>query len=104
MKELLRERDMIRIKYYQNLLEANGISTIVKNEIIAGVEGYAIPAYLPILCVFDDSREGEAMSLIKADIKQSAEASTEEAPCPNCHELNPSNFGTCWSCQAELTD
>lgn len=93
---------MIRINYFRNLLESHGIKTLVKNEIIAGVEGYAIPAYLPILCIFEDSQEKQAMDLIKEDMKRSAEASTQEIPCPHCAEPNPANFSNCWSCGSEL--
>ncbi len=98
MKELLRERDMVRINYYRAILEGNGIQTYVKNEMIAAVEGYSIPAYLPILCVMDDSRATEAMTLINEDVARSQTVSTAELPCPFCKEMVPENFTSCWSC------
>lgn len=102
MKELLRERDMIRINYYRDLIEAQGIATFVRNENIAAIEGYAIPNYLPILCVTDDSMEDQAMEIIREDMKRAKEASTREIPCPSCGEPCPENFRTCWNCGGEL--
>ena len=89
---------MIRIHYYRELLEAQGIATFVRNENLAAIEGYAIPTYLPVLCVIDDAMEERAMQIITEDMKRAEQVSTKEVPCSSCGEPCPENFGSCWSC------
>lgn len=102
MKELFRERDLIKVTFYQSLLEAAGISTLIKNEYLSVTEA-SIPDFFPALCVVHAEDYGRAHNLIKEHLKETEKLSGTEIICPECGETSPGNFGTCWNCQSPLT-
>lgn len=101
MKEVLRERTLIRLTHFQAVLEAAGIPTFIRNENIGNIE-VPIPTFCPALCVVEDSDYEKAVGLIRDSIREAETASTEESPCPHCGEPNPRNFDVCWSCGGDL--
>lgn len=101
MKELLREREVFRISYFQSLLEAAGIETFIKNKDLSTLE-VSIPVFFPALCVVNDTDYNTALKIIKEDMLRSENASTEEIMCDSCNEKSPASFDTCWNCQKEL--
>jgi hypothetical protein len=61
-----------------------------------------IPEFYPALCVMNDEDYEAAVQIIRDGIVKDSESSETEVSCPNCHESNPGNFETCWSCGTEL--
>lgn len=102
MVELLRYRDITRITYYRDLLEAAGIRTFIRNENLSTNEGVSIPVFFPALCILDEADQKEAISLIEADMKNATDDSSVEIICKACGEPSPANFDTCWKCGEEL--
>lgn len=56
MRELFREQSIIRVNFFQSLLEAEGISTLIRNEHLtaSGLSEIPIPEFFPALCVMND--------------------------------------------------
>ena len=101
MKELVRERALIRLSHYQAVLEGAGITTFIRNENVSNVE-VPIPTFCPALCVVNDEDYDRAIELLRESDEQAKKASTEDCACPACGETNPRSFDLCWSCGAEL--
>lgn len=56
MKEIYRERDYTRVGYFQSVLEAEGVETMVRNRDLGTmVTGVPIPDMYPALCVLNDA-------------------------------------------------
>lgn len=104
MKELFREADFTRVAFYQGLLEAAGIPTIIRNEHLtgSGLTEIPIPEFFPALCVMDDADHEEAVQIIRSHLTAESPDADIEIPCPACGEMNPGNFAQCWSCEAAL--
>ncbi len=101
MKELFRERDFTRIGYFRSILESGGIETLIRNEVLSGVE-VSIPDFFPALCVVHDEDYDRAMAMLREQTAQDSEKSEEEIICQACGEGNPGNFEICWSCGEAL--
>ena len=106
MKELFRERDYTKVGYFQSVLEAEGIATIVKNKhlTMSGLSEIPIPEFFPALCVIDDGDYGRALDIIRRQIEDNSKGADLEIECPACGETNPGNFDLCWSCGAEIAN
>ncbi|HEY1122090.1 MAG TPA: DUF2007 domain-containing protein [Haloferula sp.] len=101
MKELVRERALIKLSHYQAVLEGAGIPTFIRNENLGNVE-VPIPTFCPALCVVNDEDYERAIGLLRESDEQAKQASTEDCTCPSCRETNPRSFDLCWNCGAEL--
>jgi len=102
MIELLRQRDLTKISYYQSLLETEGIATFVRNENISTTEGVSIPDFFPALCILNDADEAAAVEIMKRDMEQAETTTDGEVTCGKCSEVSPANFGSCWNCGTAL--
>jgi hypothetical protein len=81
------------------IIDAAGISTLLKNEYAAGAAGDLAPfdAWLE-LWILDDSDYGQAFELIEKAFDSNHQDSWV---CLHCQEKNEPAFETCWSCQEE---
>jgi len=104
MKELFRERDFTKVGYFQSVLEAEGIATIVRNKhlTMSGLTEIPIPEFFPALCVMDEADYPRAVEIIRRRITENAVNADIEVKCPACGEMNPGNFDLCWSCGSEM--
>ncbi|GEM_PF-425147 len=100
MKELFREQDYTKVGYFQSVIEAEGIATIVRNKhlTMSGLTEIPIPEFFPALCVVDDTDYPRAMEIIRHQITENSKGADLEIECPACSEINPGNFDICWSC------
>ncbi len=105
MKELFREQDFTKVGYFQSVLEAEGIATIVRNKhlTMSGLSEIPIPEFFPALCVMDEEDYPRAMEIIRDRITENAKGADLEIQCPSCGESNPGNFDLCWSCEADMS-
>lgn len=105
MKEVFRAHDFAKVSYYRDLLEGEGIATMLRNEdLVHGVIEVPIPEFFPNLCVMDDGDYQKAWELIDADLKLAARNPGPDVVCPSCGERNPGNFAECFSCQTSLPE
>ncbi len=83
----------------KNLLELQGIKSIIKNEFAQGAVG-EISAFdsWPEVWVTDDSDLNSALEVLKS--MQSTQKAVDWV-CKNCSETNDASFEVCWQCQNE---
>jgi ribosomal protein L40E len=103
MKEILRDRDFMKVGHIQSLLEAAGIATFMRNETVSNTE-ISIPDFFPAVCVANDADYERAMILIKEHFAESQEQSSAERICENCGAQNPSSFDVCWNCDESIEE
>lgn len=104
MRELYRHRDHSLVAYYKQLLEAEGIAVMLRNEhlTMTGLSEIPIPEFYPNICVLNDEDYERAWHIMRKAMHENAEHSDEEVVCPSCGEVNPGNFDVCFSCQGDL--
>lgn len=102
MVEIFRDISSLKVGRYQSILEEQGIQTFIRNENLALTE-VPIPVFYPALCVMNDEDHKKAMSILQEIIKKEhTEIDSPDINCPSCHQPNPANFETCWSCSEAL--
>ncbi len=101
MKEVFRHSKIHRVTRYQDLLEAEGIATFIRNEALS-VNEAPIDEFLPNLCVLNDEDYSRAIKFIKDHDARMAEGVETEKVCPSCQEVNPGNFDVCYNCQSDI--
>lgn len=106
MKELFREQDITRVSYYKAVLEAHGISALIRNEYLtgSGLTEIPIPEFFPALCVMNDEDYDQAVVIIREHLSANQKNAEIEISCISCGETNPGNFETCWSCGNPVTE
>jgi hypothetical protein len=95
MKKVFTHENRMIVYNMKNLLQREGIDTLVKNEFSGGGVG-DLPAFdtWPELWV-DDARLAHAQSVLR-DV---AESIPDEArSCSGCGETNDAGFAICWNC------
>ncbi len=96
MKKLFTHENRIIVFNLKNVLQEEGIETIVVNEFAAGGAGdLATFDTWPELWVEDETRLGQAQAIIQG-ILSSGE--TDDWSCPTCQEQNGASFQFCWNC------
>ena len=95
MKLLYTNENPTIVANEKNIVEANGIDVVLKNEFTAG---RVTPGYigLPELWVVNDAHYDQAVNLIETS--SSIEGAVEWV-CAKCNESNDPSFELCWNCQ-----
>ena len=97
-------RILAAVANVQNVLEANGIPCVLRNEFLNAGFGELPPAECwPELWVTDDRDAERARTLIAEAIDISAAPATPWR-CRRCNEEVDAVFSQCWSCSAERPD
>ena len=96
MKLLFTSENRFLVSHAKNIVEADGIRTMLKNEYASGAMGELSPfdAWME-LWVVDDGDYETAKAVL-----DSALASTPQPAwiCTHCGEENDASFELCWSC------
>lgn len=97
MKMVYSNENQFLVSNIQNLLEAQSISTFIKNEFAQGAVGEisAFDAW-PEVWIFDDADFDQAQEII--ELTQS-KLNNDDWTCQTCNEKNAPAFETCWNCQ-----
>lgn len=82
--------------HVKNLLQGQGIDSLLKNEFASGGVGDLSPFETWPEIWVDDEQFAEAQRFI--DLQSLQEVSGSEWICPDCGELNDGNFMICWNC------
>ncbi len=99
MKELFREKDLVKVRLSQALLEWHGIRTFIRYEKKSPGRDERAGEQLAILCVVDDPDLETARNIIDAEPEETV---LEERLCQECNERCPDGLGSCWICGAVL--
>lgn len=94
---VLRSDDLFVMQRAKDVLEAKGITCLIKNQFASGAMGEIPPQdCIPELWLLDESWAPRAERIL---------AELDERPqqgawhCPQCRELNEAQFAICWNCQ-----
>jgi len=98
MKMIYSNENHFIVNNVKNLIEAQGISTFIKNEFSQGAVG-EISAFdsWPEIWVFDDSDFEQANEIVKSSQSTGTDV---DWVCENCAEKNGPSFEICWNCQS----
>ena len=102
MKKIFSSTNLGIVANVKNLLENQGIITVMKNYYLLGAMGEVPPGECwPELWILDDNQYEDALALIK----ENQSASSEPSPpwlCNSCGELLEGQFTQCWKCGNSL--
>lgn len=108
MKELFRDQDIIKVSFYKQMLEAENIDCLIRNENLtfSGLTEIPIPEFFPALNVVHDEDYQRAHQIISKHLNETEQLNRQtegvQVSCSDCGEENPANFAQCWSCQKPL--
>ncbi len=96
MKKLFTHENRMIVFNLKNILEQEGIESVVINEFAAGGVG-DLPAFdtWPELWLEDESRLVQAEKIVREAMDGNA---GEAWQCPGCQEINDASFQICWNC------
>ena len=101
MKKLTSAESLVTINHYKNVLESEGIATVIKNAILGGIAGeMPLDQVWPELWVVNDLDYERAKQLIDETI--TVESPTEPWTCRKCGEQNEGQFAACWNCGVSI--
>lgn len=99
MKQVFTSQDRIYLYHIKNLLEAEGIECVVKNENLSSLAGE-----IPMTTTWLELWVIDSLFAIKAEeiIANSTKAlpNEENWVCKQCGEEHSSQFTECWNCQS----
>lgn len=98
MKLIYTHENRLLVGNAKNILEANGIDVILKNEFSQGGVGElsAIDSW-PQLWILNDADYDKAASVMENSLSKDTDP---EWKCASCSENNDASFGSCWKCQS----
>ena len=98
MKQVYTSSDRIYLYHLKNILEAEGIECLIKNDNLASLAGeLPMTVVWPELWVTDVMKEAWAKEII-AEAKEKVD-NGETWTCENCGEEHSTQFTDCWNCQ-----
>lgn len=100
MKLLTKAPAPVTLHHYRNLLEAEGIESVIRNEHAGSVLG-GMPFTEAQLWVVNDLDFDRARQLIDGEARD--ESPTEPWKCTHCGEINEGQFAACWNCEKPAT-
>jgi hypothetical protein len=96
VKRLYGSDDRMLVGHLREVLEAQGIACVVRNEFLGGGAGELPPNECwPELWVVEDADWTRARALVDAQLLPAA---TEPWTCPACGETVEGQFAQCWNC------
>ena len=97
MKLAYTHENRLLVSNAQNMVESQGINTLLKNEYAAGAMGDIAPidSWME-LWVLDEKDHQHAIALLE---KLTADTAREDWLCFQCNESNDATFDFCWKCQ-----
>lgn len=104
MKKVYSHESIVTISHLRNLLEAQGVAAIVRNDRLFGVLG-EVPFVecWPQLWVLDNLQADHAEQLIGAALAEPDDGFADWT-CSSCGERIEGQFAACWQCGAELSE
>lgn len=99
MKLIYTHENGFLVNNIKNIIEADGIETILKNEFSSGAIGEvsAVDAWVELWVINDD--DVEKANRIISEMKSKADE--PDWQCRECKEENDASFDICWNCQVE---
>ncbi|RMH73720.1 MAG: DUF2007 domain-containing protein [Gemmatimonadetes bacterium] len=102
MKKVYSSPDSLMIGHLKNVLEANGIPAMLKNEHLPGLAG-GVPVnecWIELWILSDIDLE-QAEHIIQTALQHHTKDPLPEWQCPSCGETIEGQFARCWNCGTE---
>ena len=100
MKKIYSSQDSLLVNHLRNLLETNGIESIVKNDMLYGAAGeLPINECWPEVWIENAAQSTQAEALIKEALEE-GKSPHPAWKCPECGEEIEGQFAQCWHCGA----
>ena len=104
MKTVFVSLNTLEVHHLRNLLEAEGIRTILKNELLSRLAGEVPFTEVAIqLAVLRDDDYEQAAALVRG-FRAGRPASGPQWKCRACGETIDPQFTACWRCGAERVE
>jgi len=101
MKKIYGSHDPILVAQLREVLEANHIACLTRNDFLLGAAGELPPTECwPEIWVLEDFQAEQARELVQAFL-QAAEQPARPWTCPGCGEQVDAPFSQCWRCGFE---
>lgn len=101
MKRVYSSDNPLIIGHLKQVLEANHIECVTRNEYLLGAAGELPPNECwPELWVIDDALQPKARALVESVLAMD-DRPRADWRCPTCHEALEGQFTACWACGAE---
>ena len=99
LKQVYTSEDLIYLYHLKNVLEAQGIDCVIKNDRLSSLAG-EIPLTIcwPELWVLDPLKAKWAVEIIEES--RSTQDKGSNWVCENCGEEHSTQFTDCWNCQS----
>ena len=96
MKKVFTHENRMIVFNMKNVLQGEGIETVVVNEFAGGGAG-DLPTFdtWPEIWVEDESKFAQAQAIVQGILNNRAD---DAWFCPGCHESNDAAFQICWNC------
>jgi hypothetical protein len=96
MKKVFTHENRMIVYNMKNMLEAEGIETVIKNEYSGGGVG-DLPAFdiWPELWIRKEAQLAQAESILQSVVSPVV---ADDWFCGGCREKNDAAFGICWNC------
>ena len=101
MKEILRHRELRQVTLSMDILENDGIETLLRNE-NHSVTDAPIPEFFPNLCVFNGEEFSKGVKLLGEHDEKMGKGAEVQVRRPYCGKMNPGNFDVCFSCHEPI--
>lgn len=101
MKELFSSLDSTDVQLRRAILEEEGIPTFVRNENLSQLTNAFAAPFQAALCVVNDD-DYERAALLLRDLKNRVPG--PDWACPQCKEMVPDSFDSCWNCQTTRSE
>lgn len=96
MNEVYSSLDSTEVQLRRALLEDEGIATFIRNENLSQLTNVLASPFQAALCVMHEADLDRAKDLLRSF---SAVEFRPDWTCPQCKELVPASFDSCWNCQ-----
>ncbi|MDX1512358.1 MAG: DUF2007 domain-containing protein [Gammaproteobacteria bacterium] len=101
MKRIYSSDNPLIVAHLRQVLEANHIACLTRNEFLLGGAGELPPTECwPELWVLEDFQEPRARELVEATLTPGSDCGAGWM-CPACGETLEGQFTACWHCGAE---
>jgi hypothetical protein len=103
VKTVFSSLNALEVHHFRNLLEAEGIRTLLKNELLSRLAGEVPFTEVAMEIVVVRDADAERASALVAGYRLSRPAAGPRWRCPACHETMEPQFTACWRCGGERT-
>jgi hypothetical protein len=103
VKTIYASLDALEVHHLRNLLEADGIRTMLRNELLSRLAGEVPFTEVAMEIVVLRDEESDRATALVAGYRASRPASGPQWRCAACSETIDPQFTACWRCGAERT-